>query len=395
MPGVSTLVFTSDRGLQGQRRRSDARITVTCSENMAFDSDADTNEVSFVGNVVVRDGDDRLEAQRLTLYLDDEPAAAKATGVDSLGDWIRALPDTVRWTMRVPGAARDTWRAAQDAEHKRLGQPQTPRARIRKQPLRLVAHQATLISETYDPGRSRPIVMQLITAPELTVEIPQRTVRTLGETTLGMTSLRLGGGAPEEVDVLGLPSAMITSGPSHTAMRAGRSMTYVFAEDGPERRDSVLFEGGVGLVHVAGKQMDDLYELIPELRANPAATEHLKDRKTQLTCDRVELLLQVAQTPDGRQRSPRMTWMNARGDVYLVDQQGANHRAVTAGQIEFDRTEQTVRVVGDKVMNMLAKIETWNPEKNVYEVPAMGPSFVIHLDTNTVMSDHVSGELRR
>lgn len=396
VPGRSRLTFVTRRSLAGQARPTATRVSVTSDELMQFDSDAKYNQVRFVGQVVVRNRNDRLEARELTLYLRDVIVGEAAASAGGPGRLLRSLPTTMRVGAALVRLALRAEATLGGSSRALFARQPADRRRIHKEPLRLVAQQAALISETYDPQTHRAVVMQRIDAPELTVEIPQRTVRTIGPTTLGMTSLRLerGEASQDRSAALGLPSGLISRGPSQTVLTAGRSMTYVYGEDGPDRKDSVLFEGGIRFVHVAGRQMKYLDRLLPELARDPEQIKQLKDRKTFLTCDAMELLLDVSQQ-EGVPRSPRLAWMNARGRVQLIDRQGAGVREVTAGQIEFDRAESTVRVLGDKVMNLPAKIETWNAEKNTYEKPAVGPAFVIHLDTNTVRAERVSGQLRR
>ncbi len=382
VPGQAELLFVSDRGLQGRKQRKGEPVRITARQALEFDSDAGRNQVRFLGNVVAREGDQRLEADTLTLFLKDIVTRKEVTGLARIRQIYGAFAGRI--TGRKSGGDGIL---GGDSES------------FRKEPLRLQAQHASLISETFVPGRAKPVVMQQISAPELTVEIPQRTVRTVGETILGMTSLRMPSAADRSGDqantALGVPSAMISGGPSQTALMCKGSMTYVFSAEGEDRGDSVLFQGGVIFRHLAGKAMASFAELLPEVASDPRQVAMLKDRNTYLACDRLELLLQqqAGQALPGQGAS--LAWLNARGEVYLKDQQGAGIREVQANQIEFDRNAKTVRVLGDEARNLPAKVEFMNRETNRYEQPAVGPAFTIYLDTNTVKAEKVSGSIQR
>ncbi|RMF75317.1 MAG: hypothetical protein D6744_13630, partial [Planctomycetota bacterium] len=300
-----------------------------------------------------------------------------------------------RWG-RTMIAARQQARRSADL----LGTQETPRRSVRKEPLRLEARKAWIVSETFDPVRQRRIVSQEITAPELLVEFPARTIRTVGETILGMTSLQPPGGDEASREALGLPSALITSGPTQAALRCTKAMTYALGEEGPERVDSVIFEGDVLFRYVAGRQIRRLEELMPELAGDSEAQARLADRNTRLEAQRLALTLAARSNnaADGAVNlgALRLAWLSATGDVYVRDQIGAGVREIVAEQIEFDRGASTVRVLGDAGKNKLAQIFYENAQTGRFDEPARGPAFIIFLDTNTVKAEGgVSGSVGR
>jgi hypothetical protein len=198
-----------------------------------------------------------------------------------------------------------------------------------------------------------------------------------------------------------LPSALMTSGPSQTAMKCDKGMTYVVADDdSPEAQDQVLFEGGVLFRHVAGREMVNLEQMLPDVIAQPELLAQLKSRNAYMECDRLECGFVPADEPAnsgqgsvGGEPSMRLAWLIASGDVYLRDQQESVIRSVHARQTEFDRLRSTVRVLGWEHVD--ARIYSENPETGQFDRPAIGKDFVIHLDTNTIRAGETRGELRR
>ena len=439
-PGGSELRFLSTRSLRGQRRRGAMPVVLTANQLLSVDAD----RVRFLGGVTATSGDERLRANEMTLLLRDAPRDSSSAddalpGPVGLIRAIAPLPTAaVTAALRIAKPLRSSYQRVQErarfaraitptiavephgqlALARRWGrtiavaQQQAPRESagllgvsesrersVRKEPLRLEARQAWIVSETYDPVRRRNIISQEITAPELLVEFEARTIRTVGETILGMTSLQLPGTDRAKSDDVGLPSALITAGPTQSALKCSRAMTYALGEEDPERVDSVIFEGDVIFRYVAGKQVRKLEELMPELAGDPQLKAALKDRNTRLEADRLALTLAARSASDANVDNPstlRLAWLSANGDVYVRDQIGAGVREIEANQIEFDRNASTVRVLGDTAQNKPARIFYENAVTGRFDEPASGPAFIIFLDTNTVKAEGgVSGSVGR
>jgi hypothetical protein len=193
---------------------------------------------------------------------------------------------------------------------------------------------------------------------------------------------------------------MISRGPSQTAMQADGSMTYVIGPAGPQRRDTVLFEGGVFFVHRAGREMVDFEKLFPEIVRDPNRLAQVKSRNTRLQCQRLEceFVSGSGAAPSAAAAgiaggSMRLNWLLASGDVYLRDVQGGNVRTVTSDRAEFDRTRSAVLVNGSSGAD--ARVYDENPETGKMSEPIVAREIVIDLERNTVQTGAARGEFRR
>ncbi|MEP0848728.1 MAG: hypothetical protein HRF50_18125 [Phycisphaerae bacterium] len=382
VPGPSHLSFESDRTLRGEQQSRGQRVAVRSSRSLRVDGA--NNRIDFIGDVVAQSQQDQLLAESLTLLLKDVPAPAARPGpFASLRDAIAAARPALPGTQpaRSPPASGER------------------RERLRKEPARLLAQRAVIQSETYRPGDRAPIVHQSVAAPELEVDIATRLLRTTGETTLLMTSRQLDVDAAAVREATGLPSSLMSRGPSQTAMRCARSMTYVLGPDGPQRRDSVLFEGEVRFRHVAGRQMVGWEELLPEASRNPELLKKVRDRNTYMECDRLEGAFVSPEQRPGAGAAARsnlsLAWLNAIGNVYMRDEQGPGVREIQAHQVEFDRPNGKVRVLGNKQDGRLARVWYQNTQTGQFDNPAAGPEFIIDLNTNTLKAGATTGEFRR
>jgi len=413
VPGPARLVFWSDRSLRGRRRGRPVPIRVTCSKMLDVDARRGENAVRFRGRVVARTGHEQLEADSMTLLLQDVPVQeAKRRGAALAGALLSPLlPERAVRTLLagVVAGRRFVALAGATLDGLRSGRPPTwltggtgrseKPTRTRKEPFRLIAKNALIISEEFAPDDERPVVSQTLSAPELVVQVRERTIRTIGETILGMTSRQMPTGQATPRNTLGVPSALLSRGPSQTALMCTDSMTYILGEEGDARRDSVLFEGNVRFRHVAGRQLHNLDELLPDVARNPDLLQLLDDRNVYLECGRLELILSVSGQGADAYDSPasrgvRVVWLNATQNVYLRDQQGAGVREVYAEQIDFDRNAARVRVFGDPARNVPARVLYENKVTGRFDRPAIGPAFTVFLDTNTVRASAITGEFR-
>lgn len=385
--GRSLLRFVSQTGLSGQRRAKPSSVTVTSETSLQIDGRA--NRVYFTGAVEARSGNETLRADEMALHLEDAAApvvAAGATGPQ------QALLEMVRgWWAPIAGITgrsdTGTMLRSGGAERESL---------VRKEPIRLVATNAVVESELVARGEPLPLMHSSITAPALDVDIPRRLIRTTGQTTLLVTDRRLRG-LSEESAGAALPSALITRGPSQSAMQCEGGMTYRVGDEGAIRADSVIFERAVVFVHRAGRDMVALEEMLPQLRNDKDLLARLQSRNTYLECDRLEVGFQsrgeggaaAGALAGGMQLHSLVT----SGNTYLVDRQEAGVRTVHADRMEFDRERSVLRVYGTPTAD--ARVYYENAELRRFDAPAVGPRFVIDLQRNTVEADRVSGEIRR
>ncbi len=385
LPGPARLAFSSQRGLRGEQRSNPAPIHVSCSERLQLDGAANT--VRFLGNVAARSGEESLSADALTLFLSDvPPPVRRPTLTDSLGLAWRSF----RARSAAASAAGVGATTAVASSDDRL------RRRWRKEPLRIVANQAVARSETRLDAAGRPRQRETISAPELTLEIPTRTVQTAGLTTLLVENYALPGVSDSRAaDVLGLPSSLISDGPSQTAMSASQSMKYIVGDDGPQRRDWVVMEGVVRCRHVAGREIVDLEAMLPEAAGRPELLANLRDRNAWLECDRLEGYFDVAPDEASKSgRSPiRLSWITARGRVYLRDQERAVTRSVYAQELEFDRANALVKVRGGDNPPLPARVIEENAQSGHVSTPALSRYIEIDLKNRTVRADRTSGTI--
>lgn len=407
--GPSRLAFKTQRSLQGRQRRQPTPIVVTSRDRLHIDGRRNT--VYLAGDVDARTEREHLYADTLTLLLEDlEPPtttrpAASWRGLcrEFFGSVVRlgGLPTAASW-RGVWREGRGLWHAAP-----RPTTPDEPLAwrlsddgeRLRKEPVRLHADAAVVTSETIEPGRETPTLEASIRAPRLEVDIVNRQIVTSGLTQLLMLDRR---GVDEAVAAspdTGLPSALLSRGPSQTAMQCTGRMTYTLGPEGPGRRDTAVFEDDVFFVHRTGREMVQLEHMLPQLVSAPELLDSLKSRHTSMECDRLECWF----TGDGAgsaspvggaltEASLRLSSMLASGSVYLRDQEGPRIREVNAGWVEFSRELGRIHVRGATPAD--ARVYFEDTQKAQFDVHA-GRELTINLHDGTIRSETMAGEIRR
>ncbi len=399
--GRSRLAFKTQRSLQGQERGTPTTVAITSTKLLHVDGRKNT--VRFEGDVNAVSAEERLQGDTLTLLLEDaaEPAPTAPRGpslrqvlaVQGLG-WL-FVGDVVRDAQAL-AKGKDPRQARQADELGLAGDTE----RLRKEPVRLVANNGLITSESYEAGETTPSVHASISAPLIEMDIRARQIVATGLTQLLMTDRRGAGGSEPAEQALGLPSALITRGPSQTAMQCRKRMVYTLGADGPDRRDAVVFEDEVVFVHRAGKDMVNLQEMLPQLADNPALLETLKSRKVTLDCQRLECWFaadsgtKAAQRGGGLTRMPlQLASLLATDGVYLRDQQGPQIREVNAARVEFDRPAGRVEVRGTDTTD--ARIYTEDTARQRSDTPHVGKRLIINLKDGTITSGEMKGEWRR
>lgn len=396
--GPSRVSFLAQRSLRGADRGRPLPVVVTSRQSLRVDGKA--NAITLTGDVQARTGDETLYAEGLTILLEDAdggaPAPSSERDISPLA-FARGLALVQAPLSRVPGTLQSLWQSysGRDRREVEVGRDSRRRAE-RKEPTRLLARQARVRSVTLAPGDSSPLVDQQISAPEMEVDIRNRTIHTTGLTTLEMIDLRLPGedGSQNSGDALGLPSALVSRGPSHTAMVCTRGMLYRVGQEGTERRDGVVFEGSVRFVHLTGREIADLDTLLPELAGDPQRLAKLKSRNFRTWCDRLECVFVGDNQTTGRGLAAdglRLESLIASGETYVRDQIGAGIREIWARHVEFDRPNATVRVRGAEDGSSNARVDYSNTASQRMETIAQGPDFVIDLNNNTVRAGPTTG----
>lgn len=380
--GTAYLRFRTSRGLRGQDRGKEMLVRVHCDEQLLIDGAND--RIEFRGNVRVASGRETLRAKELTLLL-------------------ARLPEDQLETPQIPTLKRQLYRSALQAlqQVRRSSERNDEIVNVdvegRRELHRVIARQALVQSDEGQLSDGRPVVSSSIEAPLLEILVPEKRIETTGRTTLLVTSRRMEQTSAEAAEqALGVPSALLSRGPSQTAMQCDGSMTYVLGE-GPDRRDIVLFRDGVVLAHVAGREIPNLMDMIPQLADDPERLASLESRKSRLECQRLECAFSV--TGDNRDANLagtaplQLSWLMASGDVWLRDEQNAGIREVFAEHLDFNRDQSIIDVIGTDEID--ARIYYQNTETGAFAIPAVGRQFTIDLRTNTVRADRTRGEFRR
>jgi lipopolysaccharide export system protein LptA len=384
--GPSRLAFKTRRSLQGQERGQPTPIVVTSSKLLHVDGRGNT--VHFVGDVLARSEDEALQGDTLTLVMEDVAGQTPEAPENPLRELWRQARRLVRDEGKAP-SPDDLFALRVDG----------PDERMRKEPLRLVAENALVSSETYEASESEPVEHASISAPLLEADLVQRTIVTSGVTDLLLTDRRGVRDVEPASEVTGMPPALIGRGPSQTAMRCTGRMTYTMGKDEPGRRDTVVFEEGVVFVHRTGRDMVDLESMLPRTAEQPELLDGLRSQNTTLDCDRLECWF-TADTGDQATRRGgaltrvpmRLTSLMASGDVYLRDQEGSRIREVNAARVEFDREQGRIHVRGADRADARVYVED---TKTGEFIPLAGPQLVINLRDGTIRSDRIVGEIRR
>lgn len=368
--GRSRLSFPARRTLQGRTRAKALPVVITSETEMHIDGRGEQSAIRFVGNVDARTGDERLLADTLTMWLEDAPEST----------------DEPKKPPKFWGVLAGAFRGPN------AGVEQAP-ARVRKEPVRVVARNARVLRERYIAGDPQPITHQSISAPELEIDIRERRIRTVGMTVLGMINRAMDTGGQKPEQNAGIASALMSRGPSQTAMRCDRSMTYIIGEPEPDRRDTVFFDGGVIFRHVTGREMKNIEQMLPDIVKQPELLTLLKTRNTYLECERLEAVF-VMQSDSGGAPGTQLGWLNAVGDAFLRDQRGDAVRSIEAHQLEFDREGGLIRVAGQLDPQLDARIYDENLANGQFNT-VVGSAFTIDMNNNTIRTGPVRGTLRR
>lgn len=404
--GPSQASFVSRRGLSGNQHARPQTVTVTAATSLAIDGQA--NVVLFTGDVHAASQNEQLQADRLTLHLQDvadsppPPSTAAAPSEDELPPAPRPeeiaaalLPHSFAQIIR---AATLMWAFAPSQQD----QPRSAEPRTRKEPVRVLAENAIVRTATPQPGQVLPLTEAEIVAPNrLEADLLRRVITTTGQTVLLTTNRRLNMDAEALREAAGSASALIGGGPSQTAMECHDGMTYTLGSDGPGRRDIALFTGEVRFIHRAGRDMLRLEEVLPQLRDDPRSLARLKSRITTLNCERLECEFIADSADSGRPASGRsrpaaplqLAWIMASRNAYLRDQQGPAIREVIGDTLEFSREAGLVRVRGSEQSQ--ARIYFENAETGQHDQPMVGNELVIDLKTNAVRAGPVRMEFHR
>lgn len=407
--GPSRVAFFARRGLRGQRRNRRQLVLVAGERSLHIDGHG--NRVRVEGDVTVDSGDDHVTASAVTLLLEDVADAsdsAERRGGAGRAAWalLAAASPGVSQTRllgsELIAGANGAYRALTRSNDKASSLARTPRVG-RKEPVRMIAENAVVVSETLVPGSDNPLVHMSLTGADggpvelLEVDINARQMQTTGKTILFLSDYRADPRASQSASGSIVPSDLMRGGPSQTVLMCDKSLIYVLGEDGPQRRDSVLLYDRVVMIHRAGRDIVAFDEQLAG-RLDPATLARMKRRHTTLDCDRLECLFGRTTAGGGRDGfganlpGSRLVWLNATGDVQLNDSPGEVTTEVYADRLTFDRDAGQVSIFGSERID--ARVYRTNSATNSFERPFVGPRLTIDLRTNTIKALRLTGEVR-
>ena len=373
--GPSRLKFLSTRSLQGKQRRGTIPVVVTCQEILRVDgrpnpdSGADAT-IHFAGDVLARSADERIESDVLTLELQRTPDQdAAGTQVSAASAYFSNLRRQL-----LGGAAADPRASEPPAREGRLDLA------------RVAARNALIVRETPGAAGAAPLTHQSINTPELRIDAAARRMQTTGVTQLIMTTHQAAG-TQAGPDALGVPSALMSAGPSQTAIVCDRSLTYVLGDDSPERRDTAILEGNVRFVRVAGEKLIELEPMLGDIVNDPRLLTKYGLRHTVMLCEQLTTEFSSA---GGAAQSSGLARLNAGGDVELIDTQNATVRSIYAHRIEFDRVDAVIRIVGDESEGIDARIFDENLATGRV-TPIASSEITIDMNSGTIRTGKLRG----
>jgi lipopolysaccharide export system protein LptA len=345
VPGASELLFETRDDFGAFGSGEPRLMQITCNDSLAVVGPE--NVVRFKGDVVASSGDEHLAAEEMVLQLRD---AAVPETTDQVQMSLVSAVKRYAFTSTSASPAADGPRL--------LGRSRDV-ATVRKEPTRLVATVAAMISEQYRSGDSEPVVHMSVTSPLLEVDVLERIIYTSGGTQLLMTSRQLGSDTRTETAGFGVPSALSTRGPHQTAIACEGRMTYTLGSRAA-RRDHVAFDGGVRFIHAAGREMVNFEQMLPEVQSNPELLVKIEDRKTFLQSNRLEVEFALDNGRAGQASGMRLANLQAIGDVYLRDRQGDGIREATGDRLAYQAEAAKVYIEGNP-----ANIAYENPKTNL------------------------------
>ncbi len=386
--GPSRLAMKTRRSLQGARRSDPTTVTVESQQLLRVDGQ--DNRVRFEGNVVATSRAEQLRADTLTLTLEDVPEPTGDEPPPGFNAW--------RPWWQLARALGDAYERDTDAGGLRLtmGDATQP---VRKEPRFLIATNALVTSETYDGDGVLPLMHASLSAPTLEGDIANRQIVTHGLTQLLMTDRRgIRDVAPVE-RTFGVPSALVSRGPSQTAMQCEGRMTYTLGAPGPDRMDTVVFEDDVLFVHRTGSEMVNVEMMLPSDGTAKVDLDRYQSRSVRMECRRLECWFKADDSGPRPVRSGGLTGypmqlnsLLAKGNVYLRDREGSQIRQVSASLVEFDRAASRLDVQGTDTA--VARIYFEDSETGQFDIHA-GDQLVVNLRDGTIRTGAMTGELHR
>lgn len=439
-PGRSRLAVRSERSLQGRESGGSQLVRVSAERSLLVD--LARNRIEFAGNVIAASADERLYADTLELLLEERVRGSSRPRAKGRRAPVVELVGLVSPGLaRVAGAALPAARPVSDvyavARSNWQGRPESSPARpsgdalarideVEREPVRVIASNALITSIVQRPGEALPLIEQSLAAPRIEIAVPERRIWTTGATTLLLADRRLreldagagvavvdatapGGnapapadGEPRGADALGVPSALVTRGPSQTALQAERSMTYLIGPEGSQRRDTVVFEGGVQFRHVAGREMVNVEQMLPQVRSDPALLDRLPQRNSYLSCDRLEVDF-VARPEDGAAARAagaapptaalQLDALRAAGNVYLRDQVRGEISSIEAVELFFEKATGLVRVLGQP--GLPAKLMRENKARGSFDAPLSSEEIIVNLNDRSIRTKAATGQTNR
>jgi hypothetical protein len=329
VPGRGRMTFQSRKDLDGRKVAEPIPIAVTWAEHMKYRGRE--NRAVFSGDV---------------------HATSQATTTFDCAQLLVEFEDVTPQEMQPPPASKIAWGLPSALSRlltdKRSASSRTPLKGFSKEP-RYIEATGTAVAETaeLDPSSGKMKSRARISGPKLSVHLRSELSKLLIE---GPGNLQLEDFRPSvsktgaaERPGTDLFSTDTDAGPSKTLIQWRDRMWYDFAID------QTLFEGGVQLKHLSGRELEKVFG-IPE----GGVSSDMAGRRTFLECDAltVDFLDRTAgprRSDDqrmGRLSSDRLRQFRALGTVVLRDE--VERLSLTAEEIVYERPRKILLIHGTK-----------------------------------------------
>lgn len=329
VPGRGRMTFQSRKDLDGRKVAEPIPIAVTWAEHMKYRGRE--NRAVFSGDV---------------------HATSQATTTFDCAQLLVEFEDMTPQEAQPPPAPRSAWGLPSVLSRlltdKRGGSSRIPIKGFSKEP-RYIEATGTAVAETaeLDPSSGKMKSRARISGPKLSVHLRLELSKLLieGPGNLQLEDFRPSAsktGTAERPDT-DLFSADTDAGPSKTLIQWRDRMWYDFAID------QTLFEGGVQLTHLSGKELEKVFG-IPE----GGVSSGTPGRRTflgsdALTVDFLDRTAGSRRSDDqrmGRLSSDRLRQFRALGTVVLRDE--VERLSLTAEEIVYERPRKILLIHGTK-----------------------------------------------
>jgi lipopolysaccharide export system protein LptA len=273
VPGPGRVEFTSAEALDGRKRDEPTPVVITWTKSMALRGPE--NYAIFDGHIHAATADSTLDC------------------TEQLRAELVSLPPTP--VMDDPSEARTLWLlrpflrtgAKASSPSDRLLGDGVDTGRFEKRITRLIASgDAKVLSSDFSDDGERLNSRTLLTGPKLAVDVENEHLNIEGAGNLLVEDYRIvdpkakrSSGSADEKGSGTLLGSMASSGPSHTLITWGNSMSF-FVRD-----NLAVFDRDITLRHRSGTELALLEDLARAMKVDTEALRNVESRRAELTAD--------------------------------------------------------------------------------------------------------------